>query len=133
MSVDQIVAKLIEPSDAWKLLQTDPAVVLIDVRSDMELTINPSFVANVRKALLGRVSSKSSWVDSRDEGQRGTNPVLLICRSGNRSLDAAELLIKEGFPQISVVSGGFEGPLNDQHHRNTVAGWRFEELPWEQC
>lgn len=153
MSVDQNDAKLIEATEAWELMQSDPGVALIDVRSDMEFlmighpkgavnvplidapdwTINPLFVANVRKAILGRVSSKSSWANNRGSGQRGMNPLLLICRSGNRSMDAAELLIQEGLTQISVVAGGFEGPLNDQHHRNLVAGWRFHGLPWEQC
>jgi hypothetical protein len=28
---------------------------------------------------------------------------------------------------------GFEGELNDQHQRNSLAGWRFNGLPWEQC
>jgi rhodanese-related sulfurtransferase len=153
MSVDQISAEIIDASKAWELMQSDPGVALIDVRSDMEFlmighpkgavnvplidapdwTINPLFVANVRKALLGRVSAKSSWPNPNDSDARGTNPVLLICRSGNRSMDAAQLLIKEGLSEISVIAGGFEGPLNDQHHRNTVAGWRFEGLPWEQC
>ncbi len=131
------------PTDAWTLMQSDPGVTLIDVRSDMEFlmighprgavnvpwidapdwVVNDNFVANVRKALLGRVSFKG----------RRSSPVLLICRSGNRSLDAAEVLTSEGLIDISVIAGGFEGPLDDSHHRNTVAGWRFEGLPWEQC
>lgn len=125
------------------MMQADPSVTLIDVRSDMEFlmighpkgavnvplidapdwTVNDSFVANVRKALLGRVSSKN----------RQMNQVLLICRSGNRSMQSAELLHAEGLTDIAIIEGGFEGPLNEQHHRNTVAGWRFEGLPWEQC
>ena len=133
----------ISPTDAWTLMQSEPGVTLIDVRSDMEFlmighprgavnvpwidapdwVVNDKFVANVRKALLGRVSSKG----------RRSSPVLLICRSGNRSLDAAEVLTSDGLSDISVIAGGFEGPLDDSHHRNTVAGWRFEGLPWEQC
>jgi hypothetical protein len=30
------------------------------------------------------------------------------------------------------VLEGFEGPLDDAHHRGTVSGWRMEGLPWEQ-
>lgn len=133
----------LSPGDAWEMLQSDPGVTLIDVRSDMEFlmighpkgavhvpwidapewTVDSAFVANVRKALLGRVSSNA----------RGSMPLLLICRSGNRSKDAADALIKDGLKDIYIVEGGFEGPLDDEHHRNTVAGWRFEGLPWEQC
>ena len=26
-----------------------------------------------------------------------------------------------------------EGELDDSHHRSTVSGWRFDQLPWQQC
>lgn len=143
MSDPSPVIQTITPTSAWELMQSDPGVTLIDVRSDMEFlmighprgavnvpwidapdwVINDKFVANVRKALLGRVSARG----------RSSSPLLLICRSGNRSRDAAEVLAAEGLSDLSVVAGGFEGPLDDAHHRNTVAGWRYEGLPWEQC
>ena len=123
MSVDQISAELIAANVAWDLMQADPSVTLIDVRSDMEFlmighpkgavnvplidapgwTINPAFVANVRKALLGRVSSASSVRNARGANVQRANRVLLICRSGNRSMDAAELLIKNGLSDICTV------------------------------
>ncbi len=132
----------IKPSAAWEMLQANPSAVLIDVRSDMEYlmvghpkgaihiswidwpdwTVNANFVAEVRKVMLGRTAEHEK-----------NAPVLLICRSANRSADAAELLVKEGFHDVHVVDGGFEGPLDDDHHRSTTAGWRFENLPWEQC
>jgi hypothetical protein len=31
------------------------------------------------------------------------------------------------------VQHGFEGELDENHHRNKRAGWRFDGLPWEQC
>lgn len=135
--------QMIDPVDAWELMQSDPGVTLIDVRSDMEFlmighprgavnvpwidapdwVVNEHFVANVRKALLGRVSAKG----------RRSSPILLICRSGNRSRDAADLLQSNDLGDVRIVDGGFEGPLDEAHHRNTVAGWRFAGLPWEQC
>jgi hypothetical protein len=30
------------------------------------------------------------------------------------------------------VLHGFEGSLNERHHRGEVNGWRFDGLPWEQ-
>jgi rhodanese-related sulfurtransferase len=105
-------------------------VPLIDAS---DWTIKPRFVVNVRKALLGRVSFYSGWTNLRVVRQRGANPLLLICRGGNRPMDAAELLNREGLTQISFVAEGFERPPDDAHHRNLVAGWRFEERPWEQC
>ena len=58
---------------------------------------------------------------------------MLICRSGNRSVDAGIALEKHGFTAVYNVLGGFEGDLDDNRHRGTENGWRFDRLPWEQC
>lgn len=135
--------KSIAAKEAYELLTTDHSAILIDVRAGMEYLMighpkgavhipwldepdwvpNPDFVRQVRNLLLGGITSI--------EGAQP--PLLLICRSGKRSLEAGELLVKEGIENVYNVSDGFEGPLDDDHHRSTVAGWRFESLPWEQC
>ena len=124
----------LEPKQAYELLKSQADAVLIDCRSDMEFLfvghplgalsipwsdgpdweINPHFVAEVRR------------IASTDR------PVVLICRSGNRSVDAAHELDKAGFTQVYNMLHGFEGELNAQHQRNTISGWRFDGLPWEQ-
>ena len=38
-----------------------------------------------------------------------------------------------GFTSVFNVLHGFEGELDDVHHRGSMNGWRFEGLPWEQC
>jgi len=57
----------------------------------------------------------------------------LICRSGNRSREAGEFLEKNGMTDIYNVTYGFEGELDENHHRSTQNGWRYDGLPWEQC
>lgn len=129
--------------EAWDLLRGNPRAVLIDVRSTMEYLfvghprgaihlpwidepdwrVNPDFALLVRKVMLGGVSVHGE----------GCAPVILICRSGNRSREAGEQLLREGFTDVYNVTDGFEGPLDADHHRNTVAGWRHAGLPWEQC
>jgi rhodanese-related sulfurtransferase len=138
---DSAVKKL-SPLDAWRLLQENPRAVLIDVRSTMEYLFvghpkgavhvpwidepgwkpNPNFVTEVRKLMLGGAMAEGEAVA----------PVLLICRSGVRSLAAGEALIRDGFHDVYNIVEGFEGPLDAEHHRSTVAGWRFHGLPWEQ-
>ena len=133
----------ITPTEANELLESNPSAVLIDVRSSMEYLfvghplgavhvawidepdwkINENFAAQVRQVMLGGLSSH--------EGD--TAPVVLICRSGKRSQEAGEVLIKDGFPEVFNVLEGFEGELDDDHHRSTLGGWRFHDLPWEQC
>jgi len=130
------------PKQAYSLMQENPSALLVDVRSDMEFlmighpkgamhvawidepdwTINPDFIKEVRRLLLGRVSDNTS----------AQAPVILICRSGNRSDAAAQALVEDGLKDVFVIKEGFEGPLDDDHHRGTVCGWRFDGLPWEQ-
>ncbi|AOU98939.1 sulfurtransferase [Acidihalobacter yilgarnensis] len=139
---DEMLGAL-NPTEASRLLQEEPQTLLVDIRSTMEYlmighpvgavhiawldepdwTPNPRFVAQLRELMLGG----SRCVD-------GDCPaVVLICRSGRRSLEAGQALLEAGFARIFHVEGGFEGPLDAQHHRSTLAGWRFEGLPWEQC
>jgi rhodanese-related sulfurtransferase len=126
--------KHLKPNDAHQFLREHPDSVLIDCRSEMEYLfvghpvgahhvawndgpdwdINPHFVGQVRKiASMNR-------------------PVVVICRSGQRSIPAGQALEQAGFAEVYNVLDGFEGPLDEQHHRGNVAGWRKEGLPWEQ-
>lgn len=136
--------KSLNPKQAWQLLQENPKSLLVDVRSNMEFlfvghpsgavhipwidepdwTINPHFVTDIRKLILGGIS---------DHHSEANVPIVLICRSGKRSLEAGELLMKNGFTDVYNVSEGFEGELDEHHHRSSLGGWRFAELPWEQC
>ena len=76
--------------------------------------VDPNFVAHVKKA---------SSVN---------RPVVLICRSGRRSADAGMALEKAGLPEVYNVLNGFEGDLDEHHHRNSHNGWRYAGLPWAQ-
>lgn len=131
-------------TDAWKTLQENPGALIIDVRSSMEFlfvghptgaihipwldepewVVNPHFVQDVRKVLLGGVSS-----DNDDDRV----PLLLICRSGKRSREAGKKLLEAGLLNVFNIDEGFEGELNEDHQRGKLGGWRFHGLPWEQC
>ncbi len=129
------IVKHMKPREALELLHGNPDAVLVDCRSEMEYlfvghpagahhvawndgpdwAINPHFVGQVQKiASLNR-------------------PVVLICRSGQRSVDAGIALENAGFSEVINVLEGFEGPLDEQHQRSKISGWRFHGLPWEQC
>jgi rhodanese-related sulfurtransferase len=136
--------KSISPQKAWEIVENDPRAVLVDVRSGIEYLfvghpkgaihigwidepdwkVNPNFALEVRKLLLGGMSCHDDI---------GCAPVILICRSGKRSLEAGETLIKDGFTEVYNVLEGFEGDLDADHHRSTTGGWRYHGLPWEQC
>ena len=136
--------KVFSPLQAFRFVEKNQRAVLIDVRSSMEFLfvghpvgsvhvpwidepewiVNPDFVTEVRKVMLGGIG-----VDEHDSDA----PVVLICRSGKRSLEAGKLLLNNGFADVYNIDEGFEGELDDNHHRSTVGGWRFRGLPWEQC
>ncbi len=142
MSEEKLIA--IDAKRAWQMMQDDPRTILIDIRSTMEYlfvghpkgavhiswidepnwTVDPHFVTRVRELMLGGV------VCAIDEG---CAPVVLICRSGKRSKEAGKTLIDAGIKNVYHVDEGFEGELDGEHHRSTLGGWRFHDLPWEQC
>jgi rhodanese-related sulfurtransferase len=127
--------KHLKPREAYEFLQKHPQAVMIDCRSEVEYLyvghpipshhvawndgpdwdINPHFVGQVRKLT-----------------QSTERPVLLICRSGQRSVAAGVELEKSGFAEVYNVLEGFEGPLDESRHRGRLGGWRKEGLPWEQ-
>jgi rhodanese-related sulfurtransferase len=132
------------PKEAWQLMQDDPRAVLVDIRSTMEFlfvghpsgalhvawidepawTVNPHFVTDVRKVMLGGATA---------HGDIAGAPVILICRSGKRSIDAGSALVEAGFSAVYNIDEGFEGDLDENRHRGTLGGWRHHGLPWEQC
>ena len=94
--------KHLEPQQAYDFLKQNPNALFIDCRSEMEYLfvghpvgaihvawndgpnwdINPHFVAHVKKA---------ASVD---------RPVVVICRSGNRSGQAARILRSLGYTRV---------------------------------
>jgi rhodanese-related sulfurtransferase len=130
--------KHLDPKAAQAFLKSNPNALFIDCRSEMEYL----FVGHAAGALHVAWNDGGDWeVNPHFVGQvkkvAGTNhtrrPIVLICRSGNRSVDAGAALEKAGFGEVYNVVHGFEGDLDEHHHRNSRNGWRFEGLPWEQC
>ena len=123
------------PKEAQEFLQGNPTAVLIDCRSEFEYL----FVGHPAGAILVPWYDGIDWaLNSHFVGQvrmaaSHDRPVILICRSGNRSREAGQALEASGFTQVYNVLHGFEGELDDGHHRGSLNGWRHDGLPWEQC
>lgn len=130
----------ITPEEAWKLLKDNPEAILVDVRTDAEWR----FVGVPDISGLGRdvVFVQWSGTDGRRNGRfvdelieagigPGERPVAFICRSGNRSIGAAEVATAAGIGPSYNVLDGFEGQLDGDGHRG-ASGWRALGLPWRQ-
>lgn len=130
----------ITPQQAWELLRENPDAVLVDVRTDAEWR----FVGVPDLSDLGRDVVYIEW--NRADGSRNENfvdellervparddrPVVFLCRSGNRSIGAAEAATEVGIKPSYNVLDGFEGHLDEAGHRGAT-GWRAIGLPWRQ-
>jgi rhodanese-related sulfurtransferase len=59
-------------------------------------------------------------------------PLYFICRSGNRSRQAAIAATAAGYKRCFNVEYGFEGRLSPERHRATQGSWKASGLPWVQ-
>jgi len=57
------------------------------------------------------------------------DPIILICRSGDRSSRGANLLQEAGFTRVYSIVDGFEGDMGPNGRRD-VNGWKNADLPW---
>ncbi|MGB3302202.1 rhodanese-like domain-containing protein [Gordonia sp. (in: high G+C Gram-positive bacteria)] len=125
---------------AWELLEEDPDTVLVDCRTQAEW----SFVGVPDLTSIGKRAVFIEWIDYPDGAlnprfveqlhEAGITPdhrVLFLCRSGQRSMGAAEAAVSAGFAQAYNILDGFEGATDAAGHRGG-AGWRAESLPWRQ-
>lgn len=130
-------AGAVTPQEAYALLQANPGIKLVDVRTAAERdwvgrvalpaeqhvavewnrypggTPNPDFLAQLAAA-----------APSKD------GALLFLCRSGVRSRHAAKLATEHGYALCFDILEGFEGDKDAQGHRKTVAGWCKAGLPW---
>lgn len=130
----------ITPQQAWQRLESDPAAVLVDVRTRAEW----SFVGLPDLTPLGKQVIPIEWTTFPDgaHNQRFLDelraalpsedaPVFFLCRSGARSAAATATAAAAGYPGATNVSEGFEGDVDEHGHR-AVNGWKQAGLPWRQ-
>ena len=129
------------PQQTWDMLSEFPKAQFIDVRTNAEFV----YVGNPDLSALNKEVVQVYWqvfpamdVNSDFIAEIGEtisdkeSPLLLICRSGVRSLYAAEALTAAGYKECYNIAGGFEGDKNPQGHRGGVNGWKVAGLPWKQ-
>ena len=114
--------------DAWQAGE----VVLVDIRTNAErewvgfvpdaavvawkqwpgMTMNPDFDAQILEVAGGK-------------------PLLMLCRSGVRSIASAKRATELGLAAYNILEG-FEGDPDGAAHRSSIGGWRYRGLPWRQ-
>lgn len=131
----------VAPAQSWAAIQQDPAAMLVDVRTDAEWNFVgiPDIAATGKRVVLipWQVYPSMAVNDHFAEAlhKAGVLPehkVYFICRSGARSLAAAQAAQAAGYPSVFNVADGFEGPVDHEGHRGVAAGWKAAGLPWMQ-
>jgi rhodanese-related sulfurtransferase len=118
---------------AYEKWQADPAnVKIIDVRTPEEFQMI-GFPEMASKVPL--TASADEFVGQVRKFAQPDDTVLVICRSGNRSAVAVEMLAQAGFRDAYTVVDGFEGdrvtdPSSPNYGERTVNGWKNAGLPW---
>jgi rhodanese-related sulfurtransferase len=138
----------LSPRQVWALKQQFGArILLIDVRMPVETQASGSaqvtdHVIQVRMAPPGVDASKplpsSALIDDptfienyaqtlRLAAVERDAPIVLICRTGNRTAIALKRLRSAGYSNISEVIGGMDGKANALD--DDEMGWRAAKLP----
>ncbi|MDB5787871.1 rhodanese-like domain-containing protein [Caballeronia mineralivorans] len=129
-------AGAILPAEAFELLQLDPSVRLVDVRTRAELdwvgrpAIDTAQYSHIEWIHYPGSVPNTAFIQQLREVAAPDTPVLFLCRSAARSKLAAVLAQKEGFTMAFDLLEGFEGDKDGQGHRKTISGWCFRGLPW---
>ena len=122
----------IPPQLAFEWWQSGTAV-LVDVRSDAErewVGFIPDALPIAWKQWPGMAMNPQF-----DQALRAAVPdgskVLLLCRSGVRSIAAAKRATELGLQAYNILEG-FEGNPDGSAQRGNLGGWRRRGLPWRQ-
>ena len=103
------VVELIQPAVAARLIASTPALQVLDVRT-------PEEVAGGK--LKG--AKTISWFDAdfADHVQTSfdkTKPVLVYCKVGGRSAQAASVMVQKGFTHVYDLKGGITKWIAEGH------------------
>lgn len=136
-----------EPQEAYETLRSNPAAALVDVRTRAEW----NFVGLPDTRDLGNRLALVEWQRFPDMAVNDAfaqeltrqldgdipDTLLFICRSGARSLHAAQMIAQQMSDagrdiRCINVAEGFEGDLDASAHRGQRNGWKAGGLPWRQ-
>lgn len=89
-------------------------------KASFKLEPNSAFLERVERLVKAKGLTKAS-------------NIIIMCRSGERSANAANLLAKAGYTSVYSVVDGYEGDMakdGPNAGRRAVNGWKNAGLPW---
>lgn len=129
-------AGALTPQEAYTLLQNNPKVKLVDVRTTAERdwigrpNIAPDQHIAVQWNLYPGGTPNPDFLPQLSQVADKDSVLLFLCRGAVRSRHAAKLATENGYANSFDVLEGFEGEKDADGHRKTVNGWCKAGLPW---
>lgn len=121
------------PATAWEHLAA--GAVLLDVRTEGEwahigvpdtstLNVEPVFI----QWNLASGHNNPDFLAQLQAAVPTDKPLVVLCRSGARSIAAANAATAAGYTAYNVLEG-FEGEP-DRYGERVINGWKNRSLPW---
>jgi len=132
----QPYAGAVTPQEAFALVNSDPRVRLVDVRTNAERdwvgrpAIPEARHGTVQWTLYPGGAPNPDFATQLQQTADKEDVVLFLCRSGVRSRHAARVATELGYTNAFDILEGFEGDRDGEGHRKTLGGWCKAGLPW---
>lgn len=140
-------ATAMEAYEMWRAAPT--TVFIVDVRTPEEYDFlgHPTMAPNVPVQLWAGVFDPKKkafplvdnpkFVEAMKQRFKPTDTLVLMCRSGHRSVLATHKLVEAGFTNIYNMVDGFEGDKvadkdSPDFGKRLKEGWRNSKAPWTQ-
>lgn len=160
---DAVFGGEVTPDNAWAALRDEPGAVLVDVRSEAEWSfVGAPDLTSIDKSVwllswrtypgmrpnVGFIPAFRAMLEQQAAKNAAVEKVFMLCRSGVRSLEAAQVCAAE-LSSEAIHSGaseqedgdrvvflnvkeGFEGDLDENGCRGRKNGWKQRGLAWRQ-
>lgn len=103
-ALEDVAAFTLQWSELDAFLRAHPDARLVDVREAAEHEVSPELRLGDRPAINAPINALDSLAPQWASGSM--TPVVLVCRSGNRSLKAAQWLRAQGYAHVRHLHGG---------------------------
>lgn len=124
--------KEISPQEAYELMQRDPQVVYLDVRSVPEFEAgHPEGAINIPLLHFtpGLGMSPNPDFPAVVEANLPKEAKIIVgCKSGGRSANACQVMSQMGYQDVTNMRGGFGGAA-DMAGNVIEPGWAMVDLP----
>ena len=100
--------EIISPRDAQEIIAKNPKIKLLDIRSVLEF--NQVHIKDSINIAIDTLSFRIKELSKPGQGY------IIFCRTGNRSLIAADMLLQAGIHNIKIMEGG-------------ITRWQKDKMP----